>query len=91
MLQSDENERYGALRSKLPDLIRKRELEENRRIHQYEIAEATGLRPNTISRWMSPKPLKRLDEATILPLCNFFRCQVGDLIFIDYSYKQDGE
>lgn len=73
------------MRSRLKELVLKKEIERGDRIQQKEIAEATGLDENTISRWMSPKPFQKIDVKPIVELCKWLKCEVGDLLFIDYG------
>lgn len=71
------------MRSRLNILIAERESQLGRRIPQQEIVKATGLNANTISRWMSPEPIEQFQRKTVVPLCRFLECGVGDLIYID--------
>lgn len=51
-----------------------------------ELSAKTGLDKNTISNWYNQK-LKRYSTDTLNTLCNFFNCQVGDLLI----YVQEEE
>ena len=73
------------MRSRLKELMLKKEIQRGERIQQAEIAEATGLDQNTISRWMSPKPLIKIETKVIIRLCEYLDCSVGDLLFLDHS------
>lgn len=73
------------VRSRLKTLIAEREGQIGYRIQQKDIAEATGLRDATISRWMSPEPFNRIDVDVAGKLCNFLNCEIGDLLYIDRS------
>lgn len=73
------------VRSRLKELVLKKEIERQERIHQIEIVEATGLKPGTISRWMSPKPFKKINSDVVLKLCQYLGCEMGDLLYIDRS------
>ena len=44
-----------------------------------ELSEKTGLDKNTISNWYNQK-LKRYSTDTLNTLCDFFNCQIGDLL-----------
>lgn len=87
MLQSDLNREkgMGVVRSRLNEIVAQRENEIGQRIQQRAIAEQTGLNPNTISRWMSPEPLTKIDSVTVIALCRYFGVQIGDLLVIDYG------
>lgn len=78
-------ENFGVVRSRMNQLIASRELELGRRIKQIEIAEETGLNPNTISRWMNPKPFERLEVEPLVKLCAWLECEIGDLLYIDHG------
>jgi DNA-binding Xre family transcriptional regulator len=71
------------VRSRLKYLITDLETKIGKRIQQKEIAEKTGLREATISRWMSPEPFTRIDVEVAGALCNFLDCEIGDLLYID--------
>jgi DNA-binding Xre family transcriptional regulator len=75
----------GHLFSRLPELKRQKELQLGRRISQNEIAEETGLNPMTVSRWMRPTPVKALNDETIVAFCQYFECEIGDLLEIEYA------
>lgn len=73
----------GKIKSRLKELVARREHELGRRITQKEIGEETNLNPHTISAWMSPEPLTRIDEKSLIPLCGWLGCEIGDLLYID--------
>ena len=76
----------GKVISRLNILVAEKESREGRRITQREIVAATGLNPNTVSRWMSPEPIEQFTSKTVVPLCRFLECQIGDLLHIDYQF-----
>lgn len=78
------------MRSKMAELVARRERELGKRIFQKDIVEATNLNPNTISRWMSPEPLTRIEENVIVPLCEYLGCEIGDIIYIDRISSEAG-
>lgn len=69
--------------SKARDLWLIKQTEERRQISQREIARETGLTPNTVSRWMSDDPITRIEHGVIAPLCVYFGCQIGDIVYLD--------
>lgn len=82
MIESD-MEGELIVRSRLKELVTKREVEEGRRIAQKEICEATGLNPNTVSRWMSPIPFDRFESKPVVALCDWLGVSIGDLLIIE--------
>ena len=66
-------------RSKLPDLVKLREMENHQNISQKEIADATGLRPATISAWMNWAKMKRLDAPVVEALAKYLNCAPSEL------------
>lgn len=79
------------MRSRLRELMWEREIQQGRRINQIEIARATGLSANTISRWMSPKSLELVRRETVIPLCQYLNVNIGDLIVIEYPNAEETE
>jgi DNA-binding Xre family transcriptional regulator len=83
MVSSSQGE--AKVKSKLKELVAKREMETGQRIRQADIAKATGLNPNTISRWMSPVPFDRFESKALASLCEWLGVEPGDLLYIDRS------
>jgi putative transcriptional regulator len=73
--------------SKAALLLAEKEFRERRRITQEEIAEATGIRRPTISVWMGPRPIRRLDAETVVAFCRFFNCGLTDLVDLDMGQR----
>lgn len=69
------------MQTRLFELIKQRELAENRTITQKEVAEACGVSEPTIGRWVN-NDLRRLEIHTLEQLCDYFNCEVGDLLYI---------
>lgn len=82
----DSQKRGGyVVRSKLKELVARKERERGESITGETIAEATGLNVGTVSRWMQPKPLQRIDGDVVARLCVYLGCELGDLLYIDHS------
>lgn len=71
------------VRSRLKEIITQLEIETGKRIRQKEIAEHTGLSENAISRWMSPKPISRVESEAAVRLCRFLKVPLGELLVIE--------
>lgn len=76
------------VKSRLKELIARKEQVTGERIQQQDIAKATGLDANTISRWMSPKPFTKMDLKPVERLCRYLDCEIGDLLYFDKSQTQ---
>ena len=77
---TDPIKREYAVRSKLPEIIRQREIELGRRIAIKEIADQTGLNRNTVSSWLSPIPFGRVDSHAVITLRRWANCSWEDLL-----------
>lgn len=73
----------AALKNRLMDLIHEKERKLGRRVTQAEIARAANLPENTISRWVNTGVVKRVEHDVVLKLCEYFDCDLCDLIYID--------
>ncbi|MBK9122779.1 MAG: hypothetical protein IPM16_06615 [Chloroflexi bacterium] len=74
------------MRSRLKQLVSEREARERRRIYQKDIARETGLREATISKWMSPEPIGRIDDKVVVALVNWLELGengIGRLLYVD--------
>lgn len=65
---------------KLKQLIAEKEFREKRKITYKVIQDATGLSSTTIAKLLNFKGVQRIDGSTLDALCEFFGCQVGDLL-----------
>lgn len=66
------------LRSKIPSLMAKRQLESNEIITQTMISEQTKIPQPTLSRLIKGD-IKRIEVENLVKLCEFFRCSIDDL------------
>ena len=63
--------------SRLPNLM----VERSPRLTQRKLAEELGISHTTINKLYNGQPLKaRIDPETVEAICNFFGCDVGDLL-----------
>lgn len=79
----------AALKHKLIELLARKESAEGKRYSQAEIARATSLPENTVSRWMNNSEIHRVDDKVLIKLCDFLDCNVGDLLYIDRRTMSD--
>jgi DNA-binding Xre family transcriptional regulator len=70
------------LKNRLEDLMQQKE--PGKMITQDKLAEATGVSQSAISRWLR-QYVDRYDAEVIVKFCEYFECEVGDLLYIDRS------
>lgn len=68
-----------AIRSRFKLLLAQKELDENRKITYAEIKDATGVAESTLSN-LATNSVTMYSAATLSRLCDYFRCETGDLI-----------
>ena len=76
----------ATLRTKFPALVASKEATENRRIPNTELAVALGVSESSVSRWRSGK-ISSLSHDMLLRMCEYFRCEVGELLYIDWGVE----
>lgn len=69
----------GRIVTRIKMQIAQKEEVEGRQISYDEISNKTGIAPSTISRWAT-NMATRYDADTLKSFCQFFNCQVGDLL-----------
>ena len=77
---------------KVADLIQQKMIRDGRDpsrnpITQQEIATATGIPQGTVSRWVGDK-VDRLDKNIMVKLCDYFECDISDLLYLDRTVMQ---
>lgn len=65
---------------RIKELIAQKELREKRKITYKVLQDETGLSPVTISKLFRFDGVQRIDRTTMEKLCEFFSCDVGDLL-----------
>ncbi len=69
----------GKIRSRLKVLIAEKEVAEHRKISYEDIQKATGISTSALSS-LANSDTTRFFENTLTKLCEYFNCQVGDLL-----------
>lgn len=71
----------GHLKHRLFDLINEKEKALGRHLTAVEIAADAGVSEKLVRRWLkSPTDIGRFDKHAIVGFCEYFNCQVGDLL-----------
>lgn len=78
------DENLPKLKNRLFLLINEKEIRENRRITYAQISEATGIGMSVLSRW-AQNQVDRFDSHVVVRLCEYFECDLSDLLYIDRS------
>lgn len=65
-------------------MLAKKQAREKRKISMLEVSNETGITRNTLSEW-AKNTVARFDAQVILALCQYFNCDIGDLLYIDRS------
>lgn len=65
---------------KIKTLIANKELAEKRKITYKVIQDETGLSSTTIAKLLNFRGIQRIDGTTLDKLCEFFHCNVGDIL-----------
>lgn len=76
------------LRNRMGELLIKKFGDKSKIPAQEKLAAQMDLTQNTTSRWIRNK-ITRFDEDTLTKICRFFDCEVGELIYIDYSDERE--
>ena len=76
-------------KSDLFKVWKEREAALGRRITYRDASEATGISEATLSRW-STGQAERFDSRTIDLLCEYFQCEIGDLIVPGEPVDREG-
>ena len=69
------------MRTRVVELMARKQLEINVPIDATAIKEGTGLSRPTVEKWIRGR-VHSFDEKTILAFCEYFNCDIGDLLTI---------
>lgn len=67
--------------TRLKILISEKEFRENRKLTYEVINSETGVAGSTLVEWANNR-VKRYDESVIAKLCEYFNCDIGDLLVL---------
>jgi len=72
------------VRNRFLQLVAQKEMREGRRIRNKEIAEAVGVAEHTVARWIK-NDVTKIDVPVLEAFCEYFDCDVGDLLYMEQS------
>lgn len=76
--------------SRVPELIGRIAVSENKVISEADIVKGTGLTRQTVSKWTKQNaPIGNLDPDTVHALLKFFNVGIGELVSIVERSKED--
>ena len=79
------------IRFRLKELIADKEFKEQRKITLTEIAEITGVNRTSLSKMQNPAPRHSTTTNAIDSLCEYFGCEVGELMIYISEQKAKAE
>jgi DNA-binding Xre family transcriptional regulator len=50
---------------------------------QTEVANAIGVKKQTIPNWVHGKYFKKLETDVLERLCDYFNCEIGDVLYLE--------
>ena len=78
------------LKHRLLELVQERERKQGYRIKQHDIAKAIGVTDHTIANWIR-NDVTRFDKHVVEGLCEYFNCDIGDLLYFDWIEVEQEE
>lgn len=72
------------MKNRLLHLVTEKERQDNERISQAKLAREIKISYNALDRWLK-NDVERYDAPIVERLCEYFGCDVGDLLYIDRS------
>jgi DNA-binding Xre family transcriptional regulator len=78
------------VRNRLLELIQERERKIGRRVKQHDIAQFIGVGDHTIINWIRNETT-RFDALIIEGLCDYFSCDIADLLYFEEIEIEDDE
>jgi DNA-binding Xre family transcriptional regulator len=75
------------VRNRFKILLAQKEARDGREYSYEDIYDATGISPTTISAY-SKNRIGRFDAVTLVKLCDFLECSIGDLLIYPPSLSQ---
>ncbi len=76
------------MKNRLVALMGEKQARENKPVSAAIIARETGLSRQAIHKWIH-NDITQFNAETIQSLCEYFDCEVGDLLYIDRSTNGD--
>lgn len=72
------------MRNRLLVLMGEKQARDAKPINASTVARETGLTRQAVHKWLNNE-ITQFNDSTIEKLCEFFNCEIGDLLYIDRS------
>jgi DNA-binding Xre family transcriptional regulator len=76
------------VRNRIIELMQEKERKLGRRLRQREIARFVETADHTITSWVK-NDVTRFDSRLLEKLCEFFECEVGDLLYLEWVEEDE--
>jgi len=70
------------MKNRLFELIQEKQQQERRIISASDVARESGVHRFTINNWLKGD-ISRVDEVTAIKLCQYFKCDLSELVYIE--------
>lgn len=71
----------GTVKNRFRELMREKSQRDGRKINYEIVAAETGMAYSTVAKWAGNK-ITRFDEKQILIFCEYFDCELSDLLVV---------
>lgn len=78
------------LKNRFLILLTEKERKLGRRIPQSEVAREIDVANNTILNWIK-NDLNKFDRVVVESLCEYFECEIGDLLYMEIVFNDSSE
>jgi DNA-binding Xre family transcriptional regulator len=76
------------VKTRILELMAKKQIEEKRLITAMVLVEETGLAKPTVYKWINDD-VTRFDDTSLVALCRYFQCEIADLLYIAWDEDAD--
>lgn len=70
------------MKHRLVKLMAERQDKSGERVTAMDVSRGAGITPQTLYKWLNDG-IKRFDSETVEKLCDYFGCEVGDLLYLE--------
>lgn len=74
------------MKHRLIELMAKRQEKTGERVTVIDVARGAGVSPQTMYKWVN-EGITRFDSETVAKLCNYFGCELHELLYLEEEKK----